>query len=37
MASNLTLDQMKQFIRDHFEDFVNKQKAAVIRKNGACQ
>src|SRR5215467_4023156 len=24
---------MKQFVRDHFEDFVNKRKAAVIRKN----
>src|SRR5215475_6261036 len=33
MASNLTLDQMKQFVRDHFEDFVNKRQAAVIRKN----
>jgi len=33
MASNLTLDQMKQFVRNHFEDFVNNRKAAVIRKN----
>jgi predicted ester cyclase len=24
---------MKQFVRDHFEDFVNKRNAAVIRKN----
>ena len=33
MASNLTLDQMKQFVRDHFEDFVNKRKSSVIRNN----
>ena len=33
MPTTLTLDQMKQFVLDHFEDFVNKQKAAVIRKN----
>jgi predicted ester cyclase len=33
MASALTLEQMKQFVRDHFEDFVNKRNAAVIRKN----
>jgi hypothetical protein len=33
MASSLTLDQMKQFVREHFEDFVNKRNAAVIRKN----
>ena len=33
MATNLTLDQMKQFVRDHFEDFVNKRNAAVIHKN----
>lgn len=33
MTTSLTLDQMKQFVRDHFEDFVNKQNAAVIRKN----
>jgi hypothetical protein len=24
---------MKRFVRDHFEEFVNKQNAAVIRKN----
>jgi predicted ester cyclase len=33
LATNLTLDQMKQFVRDHFEDFVNKRNAAVIHKN----
>src|SRR5215831_16122076 len=33
MATKLTLEQMKQFVRDHFEDFVNKRNAGVIRKN----
>lgn len=33
MASHLTTDQMKEFVRSHFEDFVNRQNAAVIRKN----
>jgi predicted ester cyclase len=33
MATNLTLDQMKQLVRSHFEDFVNKRHAAVIHKN----
>ena len=33
MATKLTLDQMKNFVREHFEDFVNQRKAAVIRKN----
>jgi hypothetical protein len=33
MATTLTSDQMKQFVKDHFEDFVNKRNAAVIRKN----
>src|SRR5437764_4447665 len=33
MATKLTLERMKQFVRDHFEDFVNKRNAAVIRKN----
>jgi predicted ester cyclase len=33
MATTLTLEQMKKFVRDHFEDFVNKRNAAVIRKN----
>jgi predicted ester cyclase len=33
MATNLTLDQMKKFVRDHFEEFVNKKNAAVIHRN----
>jgi hypothetical protein len=33
MAAKLTLEQMKQSVRDHFEDFVNKRNAVVIRKN----
>src|SRR5215467_3505848 len=33
MATKLTLEQMKQFVRDHFEDFVNKRNAGVIHKN----
>ncbi|HKW24616.1 MAG TPA: ester cyclase [Terriglobales bacterium] len=33
MATTLTLEQEKQFVRDHFENFVNQQNAAVIRKN----
>lgn len=33
MPTHLTPDQMKQFVRDHFEEFVNKRNAAVIRKN----
>lgn len=33
MATTLTLEQMKQFVKEHFEDFVNKRNAAVIRKN----
>ena len=33
MATVLTLDQMKAFIRNHFEDFVNKRNAAVIQTN----
>lgn len=33
MTTGLTLDQMKQFVRNHFEDFVNQRKAAVIREN----
>lgn len=32
MATNLTPDQMKQFVRNHFEEFVNKRNAAVIHK-----
>ena len=37
MASTLTLEQMKQFVRDHFEEFVNRQNAAVIRRNMAAE
>ena len=33
MSTTLTAEQMKQFVRDHFDDFVNKRKADVIRKN----
>ena len=33
MATTLTLEQMRKFVTDHFEDFVNKRNAAVIRKN----
>src|SRR5246127_588295 len=33
MSTSLTLEQMKKFVRDHFEDFVNNRNAAVIRKN----
>lgn len=33
MATILSLEQMNQFVREHFEDFVNGQNAAVIRKN----
>ncbi len=33
MPTTLTLDQMKEFVRQHFEDFVNKRNAAVIHKN----
>jgi len=33
MATKLTVDQMKQSVREHFEDFVNRRNAAVIRKN----
>lgn len=35
MASTLTLEQMKQAVRDHFEDFVNRRNAAIIHKNMA--
>ncbi len=35
MATTLTLEQMKQTIRDHFEDFVKRRNAAVIHKNMA--
>ena len=33
MATTLTPDQMKAFVRNHFEDFVNKRNAAVIHTN----
>ena len=33
MPTALTLNQMKAFVREHFEDFVNKRNASVIRKN----
>ena len=33
MATDLTPDQMKQLVTEHFEDFVNKRNATVIRKN----
>ena len=33
MPTHLTPEQMKHFVRNHFEDFVNKRNAAVIRKN----
>ena len=33
LATSLTLDQMKAFVKNHFEDFVNRRNAAVIRKN----
>jgi hypothetical protein len=34
MSTTLTPAEMK-FVKDHFEDFVNKRNAAVIRKNMA--
>lgn len=33
MATTLSTEQMKQRVRDHFEDFVNRRKAEVIRTN----
>jgi predicted ester cyclase len=33
MPTHLSPVQTKQFVRDHFEDFVNNRNAAVIRKN----
>lgn len=33
MPSQLSLDEMKAFVRNHFEEFVNKRNAAVIRNN----
>lgn len=33
MPTHLSLDQMKNIVRNHFEDFVNKRDSTVIRKN----
>ncbi len=33
MPTKLTPAEMKQFVRAHFEDFVNKRNASVIRQN----
>jgi predicted ester cyclase len=33
MATTLTLSEMKQFVLDHFEDFVNNREAEVIHRN----
>ena len=33
MATTLTLDQMKQIVRNHFEDFVNRRNPGVIHQN----
>jgi hypothetical protein len=33
VATKLTLDQMKKFVREHFEEFVDQRSAADIRKN----
>ena len=33
MGTTLTADQMKRFVKQHFEDFVNKRNAAIIRAN----
>ena len=33
MPTNLSLEEMKAFVRAHFDEFVNKQNAAVIRRN----
>ncbi len=33
MVTELTPDQMKQFVKDHFEEVVNKKNAAAIHKN----
>lgn len=35
MATKLTTEEMKQRVRNHFEDFVNRRKAEVIRTNMA--
>lgn len=33
MATHLTTDEMKRRVREHFEDFVNRRNAEVIRTN----
>ncbi len=33
MPNNLTLDEMKQFVADHFKEFVNERNPAVIHRN----
>lgn len=33
MPTHLTPEQMKQLVRSHFEDFVNKRDSSVIRRN----
>ena len=33
MATHMTTDEMKSFVRQHFEDFVNNKRAEVIRQN----
>jgi predicted ester cyclase len=33
MSTKFSTQQMKDFVRNHFDDFVNKQKADVIHKN----
>jgi predicted ester cyclase len=33
MPTQLSLEEMKAFVRSHFEEFVNKRNAAVIRRN----
>ena len=33
MATHLTTDEMKAFVRRHFDDFVNNKQAEVIRRN----
>src|SRR5260370_39405237 len=33
MATHLIPEEMKAFVRQHFEDFVNNKKAEVIRRN----
>lgn len=35
MPTKLTLTEMKEFVRNHFEGFVNRRNASVIHKNMA--